>query len=722
MPAHPIRTLSARRLTALASTMLMLTACGGGGGSNGASGLNGLAAVGAPIVGATVTAACADGNAYPVAPATATSDANGAWSLRGVPDSALPCAIKASGGTIGGSTTNTAPELYSYATALGRVNITPLTNLIVAYAAAMDPASWYNGFGRDDNLSTSPALTALESKGYIENPLTVAFNADGTGHDALLDQLGAALDAEAYAALIAAATTQNLDNLPAAQNGGNPPVEPEIPANIAVLTAYAGTYNVSGTSTVAQRDGTANREHQRKSVLIGEDGSVDFDTGISFTATQINAIYDRTNLQQPIRRVHVNYDADDSGRKLQLWLDADNQVTEISYSNGAGQLTRAAIGTAPEEPGTEEPGESPLGSSNGVTGLFNGERRTDLRVISYDAPPLKVGQGYARIGDNMTTGEGAFQVYLSGFFTASGQVGATQACKDNGAPGLQATIGGVTYYSMSTVGGSCQIKVLQVNGDSIHVGFSGTLGTFGSEDVLTISDGEFQYIADNFPADTRVTASFEGLVAGHINGKGNGTGDSGWAGFWSGFLSLVDTSAKPLSFTPAGGSALSGGNTALQIQDAGGISMDGRLLEKTFNSDVYVSTLIRIDGTDAILSNSSLVLPWGTLGINTNGEETDQFHFNNQRFGGKVASNTTYLLVARLSKTGDSPTYNKADVWVNPGTSDSAAPQSSISVTGSPTGSAYRFYKLGFQSSQQLRPLLIDRIRISDTWEGLFAQ
>ena len=125
----------------------------------------------------------------------------------------------------------------------------------------------------------------------------------------------------------------------------------EAPSNVNVLTSFAGTYNVSGTATDPASRGTATDDHQRKTIIISDQGGVDFDTGISFTAAEINAIYDRRNIcdfappaDRSACRVHVNYDQDDSGRKLEIYLDTNKTtVKEIRYQDGQGKIFRALI-------------------------------------------------------------------------------------------------------------------------------------------------------------------------------------------------------------------------------------------------------------------------------------------------------------------------------------------------------------------------------------------
>lgn len=135
----------------------LLAACGGGGdGSTSAAAsplsVSGTAAVGAPIVGGTVTLKCATG-----ASVTAQTAANGTWSAK-IPANALPCSVQVKGGTANGQALP-AP-LHSVVQAAGNVNITPLTELIVAALADKNPATWFDELSSNGDTKLSSAITA----------------------------------------------------------------------------------------------------------------------------------------------------------------------------------------------------------------------------------------------------------------------------------------------------------------------------------------------------------------------------------------------------------------------------------------------------------------------------------------------------------------------------------------------------------------------------------
>ncbi|WP_125779221.1 hypothetical protein [Pseudoalteromonas rubra] len=89
--------------------------------------------------------------------------------------------------------------------------------------------------------------------------------------------------------------------------------------NLALVTSRAGEYRVTGSG------------HSRGTVIIGSDGTIDFDTGTSFAPSDIVAIFDRTNLEQE-KRIQINYGADDNGPLIKLFLSADaSAITSIQY-------------------------------------------------------------------------------------------------------------------------------------------------------------------------------------------------------------------------------------------------------------------------------------------------------------------------------------------------------------------------------------------------------
>ncbi|MDF1628894.1 MAG: carboxypeptidase-like regulatory domain-containing protein [Alcanivoracaceae bacterium] len=207
-PRYSVRTPWTVSLAA--SLILALSGCGGGSGGGGGSTLSGTAAVGAAIVGGTVTARCADGSSFTQA---VTTDADGSWSGK-IDSSALPCALRVSGGT-------PPVTLHGYASSTGTTNITPLTDLALAQATSQTPADWFSAFAGtpvDVDTAADQLVDALTDAGFTVpasgNPFTTPFAADGTGWDGLLDDLKQAIEDDPaladYAALVTLVKDGNL--------------------------------------------------------------------------------------------------------------------------------------------------------------------------------------------------------------------------------------------------------------------------------------------------------------------------------------------------------------------------------------------------------------------------------------------------------------------------------------------------------------------------------
>lgn len=155
--------------------------------------LDGVAATGAPIVGGTVNITCAGGSAL-----STTTGSNGAWTVT-LSGQTLPCAVQVSGGNLPGGTV-----YHSLAVNVGTVNITPLTDLVLANAIGQAPATWFGGLNATQlqaitAQSMSNALAAVRTALNLSalntvNPLTDTFTAvAGNAIDDILEALATAL-------------------------------------------------------------------------------------------------------------------------------------------------------------------------------------------------------------------------------------------------------------------------------------------------------------------------------------------------------------------------------------------------------------------------------------------------------------------------------------------------------------------------------------------------
>ena len=169
--------------------ILTVIVAGCGGGRNGGSStpptsiLSGVAAVGTPIANGTINVICATGSA--LTPTTTSS--TGAWQAT-LSGQTLPCAVEMTGGTINGATNTT--SYHSIAVTAGTVNVTPLTDLMVAnMVATATPRIWFAGLNSNPTSLTTitqaqvtTALTKLSTalSGLTplntDNPITTSFD------------------------------------------------------------------------------------------------------------------------------------------------------------------------------------------------------------------------------------------------------------------------------------------------------------------------------------------------------------------------------------------------------------------------------------------------------------------------------------------------------------------------------------------------------------------
>jgi hypothetical protein len=114
--------------------------------------LGGTAATGAPIVGGTVNVKCAGG-----ATLADITDNSGVWEVT-ISGQTLPCAVEVNGGNL-----PSGQAYHSVAMQFGTVNITPLTDILVANLAGQSPGTWFNGLNSNalQQLSANSVNAAL---------------------------------------------------------------------------------------------------------------------------------------------------------------------------------------------------------------------------------------------------------------------------------------------------------------------------------------------------------------------------------------------------------------------------------------------------------------------------------------------------------------------------------------------------------------------------------
>jgi len=181
-----------------AAFIFLLSACGVGiGGITASTTLSGTVAAGAPVVGTVNIKGAKDSTA------SGNINSDGTYSIN-VASLTAPYILFARG-TVNGQTI----KMYSVGMAAGNVNITPITDLIVANALGGDPA---NGFTSWSASSASKISTAVLKKAKdkvrtklkpildaagvraSDDLLTAKFTADHTKMDAALDALDISFD------------------------------------------------------------------------------------------------------------------------------------------------------------------------------------------------------------------------------------------------------------------------------------------------------------------------------------------------------------------------------------------------------------------------------------------------------------------------------------------------------------------------------------------------
>ncbi len=153
--------------------------------------ISGLAATGAALGNAAITAKCASGSA------SGSTAADGTFVLTLSDGQVAPCLLQVTKGTT---------VLHSFAQTMGYVNVTPVTDLVVTKALGSDAATAFTGFNATTAATISGGLVA--AKAYVKDeitaiagsaqsgdPMTGVFKV-GDADDKVLDNLNAKLATE----------------------------------------------------------------------------------------------------------------------------------------------------------------------------------------------------------------------------------------------------------------------------------------------------------------------------------------------------------------------------------------------------------------------------------------------------------------------------------------------------------------------------------------------
>lgn len=206
-----------------AALCLSLAACGGGGGGSETGSattltLQGTVATGRAVAGAQVQASCQGGSG------NAQAAADGRFQLQ-IAGGALPCVLRA---TDPRDQSRWHSVSSSASASSATVNITPLTEMLLARLTGQDPASYFDRFDPAQAASrlSEAALAAAQQElrqilsvsfdvgtlnDFVARPLTAATAANpngGDAHDQWLDQFGAKLTRLQQARVVAALAGQ----------------------------------------------------------------------------------------------------------------------------------------------------------------------------------------------------------------------------------------------------------------------------------------------------------------------------------------------------------------------------------------------------------------------------------------------------------------------------------------------------------------------------------
>ncbi len=231
-------------LTLLTATLL--ASCGGGGDVRLTPfTLDGVAATGAALASKAVTVKCATGD-----PASTTTDSRGAFRFEMTAHN-MPCMLEVDGNT---------GKLHGFTVTSGRVNVTPLTELIVARALRGNPTTTFAALDSptltriNDGMAAATTAVLAETNRlmgwtFSVNPMTGAF-AIGDDDDKALDTLGASL-ASASSTLAtlttaAAAGTSLIAALPREETRGHDAAPYTINAADAAATTFAALPAATG--------------------------------------------------------------------------------------------------------------------------------------------------------------------------------------------------------------------------------------------------------------------------------------------------------------------------------------------------------------------------------------------------------------------------------------------------------------------------------------------
>lgn len=221
-------------------------------------------------------------------------------------------------------------------------------------------------------------------------------------------------------------------------------------------------------------------------------------------------------------------------------------------------------------------------------------------------------------------------------------------------------------------------------------------------------------------------------------------GGSGWSAAWGtpggNTANVVDTSVSgALSFTPAGGGAISGGTRAVDFSGTAAAYAATRQLSSAQTGTFYVRYMLKWNGGVFSSGNSFYMVLNGSgtsdtaygfnFGYRANGDVgTNYFvrHGTSTPASGGYAALTpasaanTHCLVAKVKKTSGG-NYNSVKVWLDPGvTSETDLPNGNIALTNTDLGIASISYANVRMAANDADDVIrMDEVVIGASWSDV---
>ena len=230
---------------------------------------------------------------------------------------------------------------------------------------------------------------------------------------------------------------------------------------------------------------------------------------------------------------------------------------------------------------------------------------------------------------------------------------------------------------------------------------------------------------------------FDSYTAGNLSGQNGGTG---WSAAWTGTTAatIVDTSAAPLSFTPAGGMTISGGTKAIQVTGTSSAIVGSRQIPSQTGT-FYVGYLFKwssgvLDGYDTLslhlassATDSSNSFDFGPR----NGASASYPAVMVRKGTGNVSATegadwvrctdatVTHFLVAKVSKSGTG-NYDTINVWFDPGlNSETTTPTGNFRLTATSTVTPIQYLNLRMALLTSGDKVLVDHLVVGQTFADL---